>query len=342
MNVAMSAETHIDYGFERYCVDRRDERLIGPHGPIKLGNKAFQVLLKLIEQGGRLVTKDALMSSVWDGTIVSEFSLTSAIKELRRALGDDARAPRFIESVYGRGYRFLTPIDEIDGKRRPAASLHGLDPPARARLPVGCNDVADPAGEPSETVPVQGEGGRGFPVRLRSLRGHVVAAAILASSLLAFAPTGLDRISGAARTAPPVTQAVAPAGSATLVVLPFEDLDGDKDAQLLRGIEEQVIDRLAGAPGLRVTGRTVANALGTDAGLADAHRQLGLTHLLEGNVRGDGGTLRVTIRLLRANDGTQLWSDRFDLPGADGETIERDVGQAVAARVRERFQRETS
>ncbi len=123
MIMAMTAESNSAYGFDRYCVDRRDERLIGPHGPIKLGNKAFQVLLKLIEQGGRLVTKDSLMSSVWDGTIVSEFSLTSAIKELRRALGDDARAPRYIQSVYGRGYRFLTPIDEIDGERRPQRPL---------------------------------------------------------------------------------------------------------------------------------------------------------------------------------------------------------------------------
>ena len=109
--MASAAQQTVDVDVERFSIDRRDERLIGPTGPIKLGNKAFQLLVQLVEAGGRLVTKDALMSSVWDGTIVSEFSLTSAVKELRRALRDDARAPRFIESVYGRGYRLLRPID---------------------------------------------------------------------------------------------------------------------------------------------------------------------------------------------------------------------------------------
>ena len=74
-------------------IDRADERVLGPEGPLKIGNKAYRVLLSLAEQDGKLLTKDALFSTVWDGTIVSESALTSAIKELRRALGDD-RAPR--------------------------------------------------------------------------------------------------------------------------------------------------------------------------------------------------------------------------------------------------------
>lgn len=99
-----------DLSFGAFVIDRRDERVLGPDGPIKLGNKAYRVLLSLAEQDGRLLTKDALFASVWDGTIVSESALTSTIKELRRALGDESRTPRYIESVYGRGYRLLTPV----------------------------------------------------------------------------------------------------------------------------------------------------------------------------------------------------------------------------------------
>lgn len=95
-----------------YIVDCTDERLIGPSGPVKLGNKAFRVLVALIEQQGTLLTKDALFSSVWDGTIVSESALTSTIKELRRALGDGSKDPRYIESVYGRGYRLIAEVGE--------------------------------------------------------------------------------------------------------------------------------------------------------------------------------------------------------------------------------------
>ena len=96
--------------FGDFTIDRADERLIGPAGPIRLGNKAFRVLLMLAEQQGRLLTKDALFSSVWDGTVVSESALTSVVKELRRALGDESRPSKYIESVYGRGYRFLPEV----------------------------------------------------------------------------------------------------------------------------------------------------------------------------------------------------------------------------------------
>ena len=99
-----------ELAFGEYRVDPADERLLGPAGPIKLGNKAYQVLLRLIEEQGRLVTKDMLFSSVWDGTIVSESALTSVVKELRRALGDESRTPQYIQSVYGRGYRFISKV----------------------------------------------------------------------------------------------------------------------------------------------------------------------------------------------------------------------------------------
>ncbi|HEX8216863.1 MAG TPA: winged helix-turn-helix domain-containing protein [Allosphingosinicella sp.] len=105
--------------FGEFTLDRADERVRGPGGPVKLGNKAFRLLLQLVGEPGRLVTKEELFSSVWDGAIVSEAALTSAVKELRRALGDDTRTPRFIESVYGRGYRFVAEVAEVPGGTAP-------------------------------------------------------------------------------------------------------------------------------------------------------------------------------------------------------------------------------
>lgn len=100
--------------FAEFLLDLRDERLIGPSGPVRIGNKAYQVLWALVALEGRLLTKEELFETVWDGTVVSESALTSVIKELRRALGDDTKTPRFIESVYGRGYRFLAPVSEAE------------------------------------------------------------------------------------------------------------------------------------------------------------------------------------------------------------------------------------
>jgi DNA-binding winged helix-turn-helix (wHTH) protein/tetratricopeptide (TPR) repeat protein len=122
--------------FGDFTLDRDDERLLGPQGPVRLGNKAFRVLLELVGQEGRLLTKDALFSSVWDGTIVSESALTSVIKELRRALGDESKTPRYIESIYGRGYRFLPEVRRSDGPTQAPATPKPVKAAAQ-RGPLG-------------------------------------------------------------------------------------------------------------------------------------------------------------------------------------------------------------
>ncbi len=121
------------YAFGDFVLDCADERLWGPAGAVRIGNKAFRVLCALINNVGRLVTKDELFSTVWDGTVVSESVLTTVIKELRRALGDDMHQPRFISTVYGRGYRFIAAIEAVESGHRPAArSPHpAAEPPLR-------------------------------------------------------------------------------------------------------------------------------------------------------------------------------------------------------------------
>lgn len=118
--------------FGDFTIDLRDERLLGRHGPVRLGNKAYRVLLELARQEGRLLTKDALFSSVWDGTIVSDSALTSVIKELRRALGDESRKPVYIESIYGRGYRLLPEVSHGSGGLEEGARPSAAPPAKRA------------------------------------------------------------------------------------------------------------------------------------------------------------------------------------------------------------------
>lgn len=131
--------------FADFVLDSADERLVGPSGPVRIGNKAYRVLWALVGLNGRLLTKEELFETVWDGTVVSESALTSVIKELRRALGDDTKTPRFIESVYGRGYRFIAPVsevelphDEVSHVEAPVATDGdaGKSSPLRGRLPA--------------------------------------------------------------------------------------------------------------------------------------------------------------------------------------------------------------
>jgi DNA-binding winged helix-turn-helix (wHTH) protein/predicted ATPase len=96
--------------FGAFQLDLRDERLwCGPE-VVHLPPKPFAVLACLVTRAGQLVTKDALLAAVWPDTVVSEDVITGAMRQLRQVLGDQTRAPRFIETVHGRGYRFLAPV----------------------------------------------------------------------------------------------------------------------------------------------------------------------------------------------------------------------------------------
>src|SRR5437867_3748053 len=106
--------------FGPFRLDLRDERLWRGPEATPLSPKTFAVLCCLVSQSGQLVTKDMLLEAVWPETVVSESILTVAIRTLRRVLGDQARTPRFIETVHGRGYRFIAPVSATMPPERPA------------------------------------------------------------------------------------------------------------------------------------------------------------------------------------------------------------------------------
>src|SRR5262245_16138835 len=92
---------------EAWRVDWTNECVWHGRERVRLPPKVFAVLRLLVAHTGQLVTKEALLQAVWPDTVVSEAVLTTCIGELRRALGDTAQAPRFIQTVHRRGYRFI-------------------------------------------------------------------------------------------------------------------------------------------------------------------------------------------------------------------------------------------
>lgn len=96
--------------FGAFRLDLEAERLWCGTETVRLTAKAFGVLRCLVIQAGQLVTKDDLFAAVWDGAFVSEAALAVCIRELRLALGDAAQTPQYVETVRGRGYRFVAPV----------------------------------------------------------------------------------------------------------------------------------------------------------------------------------------------------------------------------------------
>jgi pimeloyl-ACP methyl ester carboxylesterase/DNA-binding winged helix-turn-helix (wHTH) protein len=116
--------------FDRFHLDLSTGRLIGPSGPIPLSPKALALLEYLAARPGRLIFKEELLGAIWPGVFLGGGALKVCVSEIRRALDDDARKPRIIETAHRRGYRFIA---EVVG----SPPEHRVDPPpSRVPLPV--------------------------------------------------------------------------------------------------------------------------------------------------------------------------------------------------------------
>src|SRR5262245_49981905 len=104
----MAVEQGLSFG--PYRLDPEREQLWRGTQAVKLTPKALAVLCALLTHAGQIVTKEELFQTVWSRTMVSDAALTSCMRELRRALHENAHKPRYLETVHRRGYRFIATI----------------------------------------------------------------------------------------------------------------------------------------------------------------------------------------------------------------------------------------
>ena len=106
----MSVQNHYFYEFGPFRLDARKRLLMREGEIVPLKPKAFDTLLALVEEGGHILQKDALMRRVWPDTLVEEGNLTFNISSLRKALGDDPRRHEYIVTIPGEGYKFVAGV----------------------------------------------------------------------------------------------------------------------------------------------------------------------------------------------------------------------------------------
>jgi DNA-binding winged helix-turn-helix (wHTH) protein/Flp pilus assembly protein TadD len=116
------------YTFGPFCLDTQERVLLRDGVPVPLLPKSFDALIVLARNSGKLLSKEFLLEQIWPDTHVEENNLAHAISDIRRALGDGAKAPRYVVTVPRAGYRFAVTVDPSD-----AAS--GDSSPVFARIP---------------------------------------------------------------------------------------------------------------------------------------------------------------------------------------------------------------
>lgn len=102
------------YKFDKFQLDVTNRRLMRDEKPVQLPAKAFDLLKTLVENSGQLVGKDEIFSRVWQDQIVEESNLTVHISQIRKALSETKKNPRFIETVPGYGYRFVGDVSNLE------------------------------------------------------------------------------------------------------------------------------------------------------------------------------------------------------------------------------------
>ena len=264
---------------------------------VELGPRLFDALLFFVEHPGRLLDKDTLLAALWPGQVVEENNVNQVVLALRRALGDDAQASRYIQTVPRRGFRFV-------------ATVTGVAPQAEPIVESAAQHTAEPTAEPAAPA--------------RRARLLFVVAAALALAVFAVA---------ASFWLPPWRGATPSTALTSLAVLPFKPLALDgRDAVLELGMADSLIVRMSSLPGLVV--RSIGSArryAGPEQDPLRAARELDVQWILDGSVQRRGDRIRVTARLLKAADGSAVWSGSFDDDFKDVFTVQDRISERVAA-----------
>ena len=275
---------------------RRDGRRV------RLERQPMELLILLVRQRGQLVSRSEIVDALWpkDVFVDVENGVNTAIRKLRQALRDSPDAPTFIETVPGKGYRFVAPVETVPDAPPSTPPLTSVEGP-----------------EAREQAPRR----NGSP---RVLAAALTAAAVIGVVLLWAwkRPTGPG-----AR----VTIAVLPFDNLN------RDTQVD---YLANGLTEDTIVSLGRIDPEHVSvigRRSIVAYKGTTKSLAEIGRELGTDYLVESSLRAESSHVRITARLVRVSDQVQIWSDSFDRNASSILGLQQEISGAIAEQIRTRL-----
>lgn len=310
------------YSFEGFRIDPVKRQLLGENGePLSLTSKAFDTLLFLVSNRGRIVEKDELMSAVWTDTIVEENNLSQNISALRRVLGETRNDHRFIVTVPGKGFRFVAEVHESP-LRREERNGQAL---SIEKSPI--HTTADAATESrSESGLDQLLLGLSTRRWLLGL-GGVTFLILVSLGFYAWRESNIPN-------RPPVQ---------SLAVLPFKPVvANERDESLEVGIADTLISKLGGEQLVVRPIGAVRRFDSIDEDPVAAGRELGVEAVLDGTIQIAGDRIRISARLTRIADGRQLWSGRFDENLTHIFDVQDSISERVASVINARLTKQRS
>jgi TolB-like protein/DNA-binding winged helix-turn-helix (wHTH) protein/tetratricopeptide (TPR) repeat protein len=318
--------TPVQYEFGPFTLDPASFRLRRGASEVPLTPKAFELLVLLVRERRRALTKQELFDAVWPDTAVTENTLTQRVKEIREALGDRAQEPVYVRTVSRVGFQFVADVVEAD--LTPA----GESAATAGVRPSGVDEVVPAV----EVRPQDRQESRNVaPGARRQVWLAAGAIALVAIAVFVYA----TRRNDSTRHAGPTNRRV------MLAILPFENLTGDPEqAYIGDGLTEEMIAELGrlDPAHLGVIART--SVMSYQAGtknVAEISRELGVDFVLEGSFRREASHVRIVAQLIRASDQTHVWAERYDRDVSSILSLQTEVASTIARQTRSTLSVET-
>jgi TolB-like protein/DNA-binding winged helix-turn-helix (wHTH) protein/Tfp pilus assembly protein PilF len=273
---------------------------------IKLHGQPLKVLALLAGNPGQLLTREEISREIWgEGTFVdSDQGLNFCIKQIRTFLNDNARTPKYIETLPRRGYRFIAPVEIVREQSGPAT-----EEAPRPALPATA----------SAKVPRRKLLWYGAPLIALALAGIaylLIATRPFSDRKVMLLVLPFDNISGDAKQEY------------------FSDGMTEEMITHLGRLEPQGLGVIAHSSATRYKFTAYVSR-----DIADIGRQLGADYVLEGSVRLADGRVRITARLNRVRDRSYVWTESYDRDLRDVLSLQAEVAQDIARQIRVRISR---
>jgi TolB-like protein/DNA-binding winged helix-turn-helix (wHTH) protein/Flp pilus assembly protein TadD len=294
--------------------------------PVKLGRQPMDLLILLVEGRRQLVSRNEIVDRLWgkDVFVDVDTGVNTAISKIRQVLRDSPDAPAFVETVPGKGYRFIATVETVSLAAESAVGVQQPEPspvpqkemPALQGTPTALSSGPAVAVVDTVLAPL-------VRPRLRSgLRvGFLILAVVV--GILAFTKLKGGDINS----------------SVSLAVLPFTNLGSDPEREYLAaGLTDETSASLAqiDPAHLSVKGRTLRYK-GTTKTVAEIGQELTVDYLVESSIRAEGSRLRVTVTLIRVRDQEHVWSQFYEREPTSLLGLQQELSTAIAEQIRLRL-----
>lgn len=321
------------YEFGPFRLEPDEHLLRNGDQPLALAPKYFDLLVFLVQNSGRLLTKDQIMQTVWSGNFVEEANLTVAISAIRKTLAEKESGVQYIETVPKKGYRFTAGVREVE--EAPAAALPKLDASVSSSSDQSTVRVVAPATSALETLTAESATmeSAGPPVEISAehrdtSRYRGVTAVVVMLIMVAVLIGVAIRLKQAAR-GPSFIQ------PRSLAILPLQNLKRDADTDFLGfSLADAVITKLDYVSALSVRpSAAVQQYRNEPIDIQEVGTALNVDTILTGSFLRDGDDLRITYQLIEVKTSRILGGGSIDLKYDKLLRVQDSVAQQIVQKL---------